>query len=405
MKILCVFGRNAYGDPKRGAAYEFTNFYPALAHLSSDIRLFDSFDRAAYRDFADLNESLLRTVAEFEPDVIFAVLMHYEIWTETLDAIRRHSPAAILHWGTDDSWKFAQFSRYIAHHVDVHATTDANAFARARSNGLDNVMPTQWAASAALLAPPLPSAECAFDVTFVGSAYGNRRQWIAALRERGISVRCFGHGWEGGAISADEVGKIIRSSRISLNFGDSGLQLNAAGVSRSRQIKARTFEVPGAGGFLLTEMAPGLETYLVPGRDVDTFADAAELESKIRRYLADPQARDTVATAGHARVAREHTYESRFPPLIAAALARAQQRQIRGFAVEPTLIARDVRRHRLGVVAQGLQAVVVNGSTRLFGPRAPRALRRALFETSWRMRGARVYSARGLAGRLFYAQS
>lgn len=33
MKILCVFGRHAYGDPARGEGYEHANFLPAFAAL------------------------------------------------------------------------------------------------------------------------------------------------------------------------------------------------------------------------------------------------------------------------------------------------------------------------------------------------------------------------------------
>src|SRR5262249_42335778 len=160
MRVLCVFGRHAYGDPARGEAYEYANFLPALEAIASEIRLFDSFDRAAYRDFADLNRQFLAAVLDFKPDVVFAVLMNYEIWSETLDIVRNHSPAAILHWGTDDSWKFSQFSRYIAPHVDVHVTTYPDALEQAHACRLNNVVLSQWGASAQLLAEPLSSAGC-----------------------------------------------------------------------------------------------------------------------------------------------------------------------------------------------------------------------------------------------------
>src|SRR5262249_11402809 len=248
MRVLCVFGRHAYGDPARGEAYEYTNFLPALESIASKVRLFDSFDRATYRDFAELNQQFLRAVIDFRPDVIFAVLMNYELWSETLDLVRCNSPAAILHWGTDDSWKFSQFSRYIAPHVDTHVTTNSEAVKRARACGLRNVVLSQWGASEQLLAEPLRSADCEHDVTFIGSAYGNRRRWIKGLGGRGIKVRWFGHGWDNGGLAASDIPQIYRRSRISLNFADSAMQLTGLSLSHSRQIKARPFEVPGAGG-------------------------------------------------------------------------------------------------------------------------------------------------------------
>jgi len=267
MKILCVFGRHAYGKPSRGEGYEHANFLPALRALGHQVELFDSFDRTAYADFAELNLRLVDRVVAFRPDVVFCVLMHYEVWFETLDLIRARTPALIIHWGTDDSWKFHQFSRFVAPHVDVHVTTDAAAAVAAVRLGLTNVVGSQWAASSARLAEPIAAAECSYDVSFVGAAYGNRRSLISALARRGVAVACFGHGWQHGAVTSSDVDRIYRNSRLSLNFADSGLQLSGGRIMRSRQIKARTFEVPGAGGMLLTEGADRLDSYLRPDEE------------------------------------------------------------------------------------------------------------------------------------------
>src|SRR3974390_3477156 len=99
MKILCVLSRYAYGKPARGENYDYVHFLPAFQRMGHEVELFDSGDRSLHRDFAELNLSLVRRVAAWQPDVIFCVLMHYEIWMETLDLIRANSPAAILNWG------------------------------------------------------------------------------------------------------------------------------------------------------------------------------------------------------------------------------------------------------------------------------------------------------------------
>ena len=43
------------------------------------------------------------------------------------------------------------------------------------------------------------------------------------------------------------------------------------------------------------------------------------------RMLAEPERRDAIARAGHARTKSEHTYGMRFPPLVAAALEAARR--------------------------------------------------------------------------------
>ncbi len=86
---------------------------------------------------------------------------------------------------------------------------------------------------------------------------------IARLNEYGIGVSCFGYGWPSGSLAAEKIPQIMRKSIISLNFANSRGQ---------NQIKARTFEVPGAGGFLLTEYAPGLEKFYSIGKEIDVFS-------------------------------------------------------------------------------------------------------------------------------------
>jgi spore maturation protein CgeB len=406
LKILCVFGRYAYGDPARGEGYEHANFIPALRALGHEVSLFDCYDRAAYHDFADLNRRLVETVATTQPDVLFCVLMHYEVWIETLDLIRSAAPAALINWGTDDSWKFWQFSRFMAPHFDLCATTDAAAFQAARDLGLETIVRSQWAAPAGHSADPMPSAACLYDVSFVGAAYGDRKRWIDALQAHDIAVVCFGHGWGSGVIDSDEVPRIYRQSRISLNLADSGLQLRGGRLVRSRQIKARTFEVPIAGGFLLTQPSDSLGDYFEDGREVATFTSHATLIEQVRHYLAHPAERDAMAMAGAKRARAEHSYEARFAPLLAQAIERAQQRRPVAWALHPDMIEPAAARHRAGSLARTFGRMASGVGSLAFGNcRGPRAARRALYEMSWRLAGARTYSAAGLPGRLFYRES
>ena len=316
MKTLCVLGEYGYGDPARGLGYEAVNFLPAIRRLGSEIVTIDSWDRTRHCDFAALNFELLAAVRDERPDLIFCVLAGYEVWTETLDLIRACSRAPLVNWGTDDSWKYAQFSRHVAPHVDVWATTSAVAAKVAAMDGLTNFFPTQWAASLDSLAEPLPASQCRYAVSFVGSAYGNRRRWVSSLQSRGIEVACFGHGWEAGPVAADDIPRIYRESVVTLNFGDSGLHLDGVKLHRSRQIKARVFEVPGAGGCLLTEPAEGLEEYYAPGKEIAVFRDSHELARLVRHYLDHPLERDAMARRGNARTRREHTYDHRFARLL-----------------------------------------------------------------------------------------
>ena len=404
MRILCVFGRHNYGDPIRGDGYEFTNFLPALQALGHEVSLYDSWDRSAYCDFADLNRAFLHRVAQEQPDVIFCVLLGYELWSETLDLVRSRGSVAIINWGTDDSWKYEQFARFIAPHLDCYATTYPEAFGKARQNGLDNFVVTQWAASRDRLAEPLPAQGCKYSVTFVGSAYGNRKEWIEKLRERGIDVQCFGHGWPAGPVAATDLPRIYRESVLTLNFGDSGLQLRGLLPYHSRQIKARVFEVPGAGGCLLTEPAQHLEEYFRIGEEIIVFEGVDELVERIRYFLAHPEQRDAVACRGFERVSKEHTYDRRFDDLLGELARRVTWRPSR--SIDWPVFEEVARRHTVGLGLKLLRSFCVACAALIWGRRrGARAVRRLLFELSWRLVGARTYSATGWPGRMFYKDS
>jgi spore maturation protein CgeB len=406
MKILCVLSRYAYGKPDRGENYDYVHFVPAFKRMGHEVDFFDSGDRSLHGDFADLNLALVERVAGWRPDVIFCVLMHYEIWFETLDLIRANSPALVVNWGTDDSWKFAQASRFFAEHVDLHVTTDRAAAEVARSHGLNNAFFSQWAASGGTLAGPAPSEECRYDVSFVGSMYGYRAEWIAALRASGITVACFGHGTDNGVVSADEIPQIYRASRISLNF--SGAGQNPGGTARldKRQIKARAFEVPGAGGFLLTEAAPGLEHYFAIGSEIATFISPDDLVKKARYFLERPIERDSIAQAGYVRTSTEHTYEQRFTQILAALLSRGAGRSMKAWTLSTDALGAAVNQYRARGPVAWLRLALVSPMVLVFGAkRGPRAARRLVYELSWRLSGAATYAARGLPGRLFYNES
>jgi len=406
VKILCVLGQHNYGKPERGAGYEYVNFLPALSNLGHEVVFFESYDRKAYQNFAGLNRALLLKVIEEKPEIIFCVLMGYEVWTETLQMIKDRSGAILINWSTDDSWKYKQFSRYMADFFHLYATTYPSAIENGTRDGHQNIFLTQWAANSSALQKPLMGKECKYQVTFIGTAYGIRPKLIAQLKNENIKVECFGYGWENGAVTADEIPKIIRESLISLNFGDSGIQWSGFRFVRSRQIKARIFEVTGSGGFLITENAENIDKFY--GADeIETFEGVNDLVLKIKKYLNHTELRDRIALAGFNRTAAEHIYEIRFESLLSAAI-RIKESNKKNMKNGLNMIAFDdiEKKHRVGNVMRLMCKLWSLPFVAIWGRlRGPRAARRIMFELSWRLLGRKTYSASGWPGRLFYRQS
>lgn len=400
MKILCVLGEHAYGDPTRGEGPEYVNFLPALHRLGHEVSFFESLSRKPYDDFARLNHALLKRVEEMSPDVVFCVLMQYEIWIETIKIIR-NSGARVINWSTDDSWKYPMFSKLIGSEFDLSVTTYPQMVERYYQDGINSVCLSQWGANTDTLQPPLPAAACRYPVSFVGAAYGNRKAMIARLRYEGIDVACFGHGWPEGPVETKRMGQIFRESQISLNFSD-----GAHGRSdfASRQIKARIFEVPGYGGCLLTEKAPNLDRYFHVGEEVLTFEGADEMVEQVKSQLASSERRDRIAERGFDRVRRDHTYERRFSELLLELTQRVPPRC--ALPVNWAMFQSAAQRHRTGPLLRIIRSVLISVASLVWGrSRGPRAARRLTFELSWRIRGVRTYTASGWPGRMFYRES
>jgi len=406
MKVLCAFGQYNYGDPARGIGYEYANFIPALRNLGHEVVFFENLNKSVYHGFADMNRKLLQTVEREKPDIIFCVLMTYEIWLETLQLIRDGSDAALIHWATDDSWKYEQFSRFLAPSFDLYTTTYPSAIAKAEKDDLNNFILSQWAADSSRMVPPLSAAECRYPVSFIGSAYGNREQWVDDLKQRGIHVDAFGYGWPNGPVAFEDIASIMRESQVSLNFGDSGVVIEGGKPVRSRQIKARVFEVPGAGGLLATENAEHLEDFYESGKEVVIFEDIDDLVDKIEYLLAHSDKRDAIAQAGYVRTKAVHSYEARFGPLIEQAMKRRKMRSSARHGVDFERFERVAKSYRPNILLYLLKFFLLLPCVLIWGKqRGSRAARRFLFEFSWRMMGQKTYTAKGWPGRLFYRES
>ena len=370
MKILCAFGKNQYGDPSRGLGIEYAAFVPTLRRLGYEVVHFESWDHRVYSDFANLNQSLLRTVEWECPDVMLTVQCAYEIWLETLAEIWNRGNVATICWTTDDSWKYQQVSRFIGPFYHAMTTTYPESVRKYHRDGIRHVLLSNWAANSEYLQEPLRAADCRIPVSFVGAAHGNRYRRLEWLRRQGIDVACFGHGWPTGSIQAQNIPVIMRNSVISLNFA------NAPG---DNQVKARTFEVPGAGGFLLTERAQGLEAVYDIGQEIAVFENDPDLVEKIRYFLNHPHERDAVAKAGFERTCKYHTYEIRLLELVRFALdAKAKCARVAPPLV-PESFEECIEQHRAGVAVRALRRMLVAICSAIWGPAfGPRAARRFL---------------------------
>lgn len=148
-----------------------------------------------------------------------------------------------------------------------------------------------------------------FDVSFVGSCYGWRPDFIDKLARNGVKVECFGRGWSNGNLSDEEMVKLYSRSRINLGF---------SGVGYSKKLmclKGRDFEVPASNGLYLTQNNPELSLVFEIGKEILTYKDEEDCAMTIKKMLSDPQTAASIRKAGMKRCLRDHSYEARWTDL------------------------------------------------------------------------------------------
>jgi spore maturation protein CgeB len=320
MKILYVAMADDYGDPSRGPSFEETNFRTALEGMGHEVVAFDFMAEMKAHGKREMNSRLVDAAKEADPDLSFFFLFEDQIDPETIRAVGT-AGGPTVNWFADDHWRFDGFSRHFAPALDWSVTTDRDSLPKYEAIGYGNVILSQWACNRYAYDRVADGLE--YDVTFIGQAYGERPATVEKLRAEGFDVRCWGFGWPEGRIEQDEMVRIFGASRINLNLSSAfdpperlPMRLlrpfRGKREGRRSQIKGRTFEVPGSGGFLLTDHVAHLEDYLTPGEEIGTFEDADDLVAQVGWWLDHERERARAADAGYRRVREDHTYDQRF---------------------------------------------------------------------------------------------
>jgi spore maturation protein CgeB len=136
---------------------------------------------------------------------------------------------------------------------------------------------------------------------------------------KGLPVAIFGDpAWkEAGAFAASCYrGGPVTTERANLIYASGAIALNFHHPQFRRGTSLRTFALCAAGAFQLADWREGLDRWLTPGVDLETFRTPDELRSLAERYLADAPGRRRIADAGQRRVLTEHTYAHRLATML-----------------------------------------------------------------------------------------
>jgi hypothetical protein len=150
----------------------------------------------------------------------------------------------------------------------------------------------------------------AHDLVFVGNMRSVLRRVVWDAWRAGYAPAIYGQDWRFVApeltvaerAEPDLVRRIYSSSKVVLNDHWDDMR-------RQGFVNNRVYDVLACEGFLLTDHVPGMEDEF--GDAVETYADRAELTSKLKHYLSDERERKARASRGRELILERHTADRR----------------------------------------------------------------------------------------------
>ena len=272
--------------------------YEPLKKIFSKAIIYDYVKRITEIGVKSMNEEIIALVMKERPKYVLWTSWKYDIQESTLEMIRKEG-SIVVGWFFDDEWRFDDYSKWWIPYLDYVVTNAIEAVPRYRELNARVIQTIPNTGIA--IDHDWSNIEEKYDVSFVGSRfYADREQWINELKDRNIPIHLFGGGG-GGYVSFEQMIDIFKTSKINLNFSGTGPYYWI------HQIKGRVFQVCMAGGFMLTEYAPGIGNYFEIDKEIVCFHNAEEMVNKIIYYLDHDEERRAIAQAGWKRAISEYT--------------------------------------------------------------------------------------------------
>lgn len=265
-----------------------------------------------------MNAAFVRAVADFRPDVVF-FLKGETIYASAIREVKEKYHPILLQWYPDGPFNVAnrnatKDSIASIPLFDIYYIYAKSLMPALRDAGAQRVEYLPFCYDPAMLQRPdhiddADRAKYATDVVFAGTWEPMREWWLEKITEFDLSV--WGNMWErvdesnplrarwkGNAVYGEEISKLFAVSKIHLNF---------LREQNRDSHNVRTLEIPGYGGFLLTQRSrEQAEELYVEGKEIACFDSVDELKEKITYYLEHEDERLAIARAGYARATAEH---------------------------------------------------------------------------------------------------
>ena len=266
----------------------YWNFYIPMMQLGHEVLFYDIE--------SGNDTGFMKTVENFNPDLIFCCLTFIDSWKEpTMEEIRKLTKEGNIktfNWFCDDTWRFEQTSKNLCWNFTACSTPEPTYIQKYKNIGYDNIILGMWHANKDFCQV---NNKKNYDLGFCGGLNNQRINMISKLRNENINIGMFYGG------TYEEMMTNYSLSKIGINFS-----VNANDPELKTQMKARMVEVPASKSLLFTEYTQGIEEFFTINKEIICFTEEQEMVDKIKYLLNNEKFVEKISFAGYERFLRDH---------------------------------------------------------------------------------------------------
>lgn len=305
-----------------------------LPYTPLDQVIADSIDNQVYAfTVASPTDDCVKLAREFRPDAVIVLDGVQRMAVEQIAGLRSLGIKTAA-WFVDDPY-YTDLTTSMAFNYDLVFTIELSCFHLYQQLGHQGAHYLPLGVHPRLFAPLRTTPAYHSDICFIGTAFWNRVNFFDSVMPylHNRKFRIIGLWWDrmkhyhtmkrdvflNRWLSPEETAKYYNGAKIVVNLHRS--HDDTTYNSNSRRIPAlslnpRTFEIAACGAFQLSDVRSDVSRFFQPGREIETFSSAEEFVHKVNLYLANREARQTVALQGLARTLAEHTFGRRIAEML-----------------------------------------------------------------------------------------
>ncbi|TCV84284.1 CgeB family protein [Sulfurirhabdus autotrophica] len=253
-----------------------------------------------------INDQLINVIKQQKPD-LFLCVKGVQLFPETIQQINALGVTTIGYW-IDDPLDHKR-SIINAPFYHYYFTNDASSVALYKTEGVTRIQHLPSAADTHTFYP-LPHSTSLADIIFVGTHSPYRESIVQQLQD--FDLRVYGPGWHKAQLRKSCVYPEAFGKKTNEIFNQTKINLNIHNwFGQGSAMNLRLFEVPAAGGFLLTDWVAEIDDAYTEDKHIACWRNVEELRTKINYFLAHEEERQLIAKQGNQYFLQHHSYIAR----------------------------------------------------------------------------------------------